>query len=424
MVGEGPIDLVYVPGWVSNLEVAWEHPGLARFFRRLASFSRLVLFDKRGTGLSDRVPPDRLPTLEQRMDDVRAVMDEVGSERAALMGHSEGGNMCVLFAATYPERTEALITFGIYVKRVRSTDYPWAPTPEARQEWLDLLAGGWGGTVDLSTIAPSVAEDDAFARWWARYLRMSAEPQAAVALGRMNTEIDVRAVLPTIRVPTLILHNIGDRDVKIEEARYIASRIPNARLVEFPGADHIPWTDGAEAILDEVEAFVTGARPRVEPDRVLATVLFTDIVDSTGLAGRMGDAAWRARLEDHQRMVRGELDHYRGREVKTTGDGFLATFDGPARAIRCARGIRGGAEREGLVVRAGLHSGECEVMGDDVGGIAVHIAARVLDAAAPGEVMVSRTVRDLVAGSGLEFEDRGERELKGLEGAWQLYAVA
>ena len=248
--------------------------------------------------------------------------------------------MCVLFAATYPERTEALITFGIYVKRVWSPDYPWAPTPEERQRWLDMLAQGWGGTVDLSTIAPSEADDEEFARWWARYLRMSAEPQAAVALGRMNTQIDVRAVLPTIHVPTLVLHNVGDRDVKIEEARYIAAQIPNARLVELPGEDHVPWTSGADAMLDEVEAFVTGERPRVEPDRVLATVLFTDIVDSTAGSVELGDAGWRARLEEHQRMVRAELEQHRGREVKTTGDGFLATFDGPARAIRCARGIR------------------------------------------------------------------------------------
>ncbi|HEY7472320.1 MAG TPA: adenylate/guanylate cyclase domain-containing protein [Gemmatimonadota bacterium] len=424
VVGEGPMDLVYVPGWVSNLEVSWELPALARFYRRLASFSRLILFDKRGTGLSDRVPPDRLPTLEQRMDDVRAVMDEVGSGRAAVMGHSEGGNMCVLFTATYPERVEALVTIGIYVKRVWSPDYPWAPTPEARQQWLDSLAAGWGGSVDLSVLAPSVAGDAAFGNWWARYLRMSAGPQAAVALGRMNTQIDVRDVLPTIHVPTLVLHNTGDQDVHVEEARYIAARIPNAKLVELPGSDHLPWTSGMDALLDEVEAFVTGERPRVAPDRVLATVLFTDIVDSTGWAGRLGDAEWRARLEEHQRMVRRELERHRGREVKTTGDGFLATFDGPARAIRCARGIRDTARSQGLAVRAGVHSGECEIMGDDVGGIAVHIAARVLGEAAPGEVMVSRTVKDLVAGSGLVLEDRGERELKGIDGAWRLYAVA
>ena len=413
-----------MPGWVSNLEVAWEHPGLTRYYRRLAAFSRLILFDKRGTGLSDRVPPERLPTLEQRMDDVRAVMDEVGSERAVVMGHSEGGNICVLFAATYPERTEALVTIGIYVKRVWSPDYPWAPSPEERQKWLDSLAAGWGGSVDLPTLAPSVAGDESFARWWARYLRMSAGPQAAVALGRMNTQIDVRAVLPTIRVPTLVLQSVGDQDVSVEEARYIAARIPGAKLVELPGNDHIPWTSEQDALLDEVEAFVTGERPRVEPDRVLATVLFTDIVDSTGWARRLGDAGWRTRLEQHQRMVRGELDRHRGREVKTTGDGFLATFDGPARAIHCARGIRDAAGKIGLAVRAGVHAGECEIMGDDVGGIAVHTAARVLDSAAPGEVMVSRTVKDLVAGSGLEFEDRGERELKGLEGSWRLYAVA
>ena len=423
VVGDGPIDLVYVPGWVTNLEAGWEFPGLVRYYHRLASFSRLILFDKRGTGLSDRVPIDRLPTLEQRMDDVRAVMDEVGSERAAVMGHSEGGNMCVLFAATYPERVDALVTYGIYVKRVWSPDYPWAPTPEEREKWLDLVGNEWGGVVDLSTLAPTMADDPAFARWWSKYLRVSASPQAAVALGRMNTQIDVRAVLPAIHVPTLVLHREGDRDVNVEEARYIAERIPGAKLVVFPGQNHLPWTPEMDDVLDEVEAFLTGERPRVEPDRVLATVLFTDIADSTDWARRLGDAAWRGRLEEHQRMVRRELELHRGREVKTTGDGFLATFDGPARAIRCAREIRDAAGEQGLAVRAGVHSGECEMMGDDVGGIAVHIAARVLDEAEPGEVMVSRTVRDLVAGSGLAFEDRGERELKGLEGAWRLFAV-
>lgn len=424
VVGEGPIDFVYVPGWVSNVEVAWEDPGLARFYRRLASFSRLILFDKRGTGLSDRVPVDRLPTLEERMDDVRAVMDEVGSERAVVMGHSEGGNMCVLFTATYPERTEALVTIGIYVKRVWSPDYPWAPTPEERQRWLDSLDRDWGGVVDLAQLAPSMVGDEAFGRWWARYLRMSAGPKAAVALGRMNTEIDVRSVLPTIRVPTLVLHRVGDREVSIQEARYIASRVPEAKLVELPGEDHLPWTGGMDDLLDEVEAFVTGGRPQVVPDRVLATVLFTDIVDSTGWARRLGDSGWRACLEEHQRMVRRVLELYRGREVKTTGDGFLATFDGPARAIRCALEIRDVTERQGLEVRAGLHAGECEMMGEDVGGIAVHIAARVLAEAAPGEVLASRTVKDLVAGSGLSLEDRGSRELRGIEGEWRLYAVA
>ena len=423
-LGEGPVDLVYVPGWVSNLEVAWEHAGLARYYRRLASFSRLILFDKRGTGLSDRVPIDRLPTLEQRMDDVRAVMDEVGSERAVVMGHSEGGNMCLLFAATYPARVEALITYGIYVKRVWSSDYPWAPTPEEREKWLDLVGSEWGGVVDLSTLAPTVADNPTFVRWWSKYLRMSASPQAAVALGRMNTQIDVRPVLPAIHVPTLVLQREGDRDVSVEEARYIAARIPHAKLVVFPGDDHLPWTPGMDDVLDEVEAFVTGERPRTEPDRVLASVLFTDIVDSTAWARRLGDAEWRARLEEHRRGVRRQLKVHRGREIKTTGDGFLATFDGPARAIHCARAIRDAATEIGLQVRAGLHSGECEVMGDDVGGIAVHIAARVLAEAAPGEIVVSRTVRDLVAGSGLAFEDRGERALKGLEYPWRLFAVA
>lgn len=421
VVGEGPIDLVYVPGWVSNIEVSWEHPGLAHFYERLASFTRLILFDKRGTGLSDRVHHDGLPTLEQRMDDLTAVMDEVGSERATLFGHSEGGNMCVLFAATHPERTRALVTYGIYAKRIPSADYPWAPSPEEREEWLRSVESEWGTVVDVDTLAPSAADDPSFRRWWARYLRMSAGPSAAVALGRMNTRIDVTAVLPTIQVPTLVLHRVGDRDVKIEEARYIAGRIPGARLVELPGEDHLFYTSGLDDMLDEIETFLTGATTGVAADRTLATVLFTDIVDSTALATRMGDHRWRQSLELHNGMVRRNLRRWRGVERKTTGDGFLVTFDGPARAIRCARAIREEAAETGLAIRAGLHTGECELIGDDVGGIAVHIASRVLDEAGAGEVLVSRTVKDLVAGSGIEFVERGTRELRGIEGRWDLY---
>ena len=423
VVGDGPIDLVYVPGWVSNIEVSWEHPGLARFYERLASFSRLILFDKRGTGLSDRVDPDRLPTLEQRMDDLRAVMDEVGTERAALFGHSEGGNMCILFAATHPDRTRALVTYGIYAKRIPSAEYPWAPSPEERERWLRMVERTWGSEVDLETLAPSVADSPSFRRWWSRYLRMSAGPSAAVALGRMNTRIDVTPVLPSIRVPTLVLHRSGDRDVNIEEARYIADRIPDAELVELEGEDHLFFTSGLEEMLDEVETFLTGATGATASNRTLATVLFTDIVDSTVRATDMGDRRWRETLELHNAMVRRNLQRSRGREVKTTGDGFLATFDGPARAIRCACAIREEAREMGFEIRAGLHTGECEIMGDDVGGIAVHIASRVLAEAEDGEVLVSRTVKDLVAGSGIRFHDRGSHDLKGVEGEWRLFSV-
>lgn len=423
VVGEGPFDLVYVPGWVTNLESGWEHPLVERYYRRLASFSRLILFDKRGTGLSDRVPASELPTLEQRMDDVRAVMEAVGSDRAAVMGHSEGGNMCVLFAATYPKRTIALVTFGIFVKRISSPAYPWAPTTEEREAWLRRVGDEWGGAIDLDVLAPTLAQDPGFREWWSTYLRLSASPSAAVALGRMNTQIDVTSILPTVRVPTLVIHRVGDRDVRVEEARYIAERIPGARLVELPGDDHLPWTPDMDLALDEVERFLTGSIRHHEPDRVLTTVLFTDLVDSTARAAESGDRRWRQTLQDHLRTVRRELERFRGREVKTTGDGFLATFDGPARAIRCALAIRNAARQAGLEVRAGLHTGECETMPDDIGGIAVHIASRVVAEAAPGEVLVSRTVRDLVAGSGIEFEDRGSRALKGLDAEWRLFSA-
>jgi class 3 adenylate cyclase len=339
------------------------------------------------------------------------------------MGHSDGGNMCVLFAATYPERTIALVTFGIYVKRIPSPDYPWAPTPEERETWLKRVGEEWGGVVDLETLAPTLAQDAGFREWWSTYLRLSGSPSAAVALGRMNTQIDVTAILPSVRVPTLVMHRVGDRDIRIEEARYIADHIPGARLVELSGDDHLPWTPDMDLALDEAERFLTGSIRRPEPDRVLATVLFTDIVDSTARAADLGDRRWRQTLQTHQGVVRRELERFRGREIKTTGDGFLATFDGPARAIRCAFAIRDAARRAGLEVRVGLHTGECEVMPDDIGGIAVHIASRVVTEARPGEVLVSRTVKDLVAGSGIEFEDRGSRSLKGLDSEWRLFAA-
>jgi class 3 adenylate cyclase len=423
VVGDGPFDLVYVPGWVSNIELMWEEPGLARFLERLASFSRLILFDKRGTGLSDPVPTDGLPTLEERMDDVRAVMDAVGSERAALLGHSEGGNMCVLFTATYPERTTALILVGCYAKRIRSDDYPWAPTVEVRAQQIEETEATWGSAEAFRELAPSKVKDQAFQRWIGRYLRQSASPKAAAALLRMNSQIDVRDVLPTIGVPTLLLYRTDDADVHVDEGRYIGDRIPGAKFVELPGEDHLMWTGDVDALLDEVEEFLTGVRRGPDPDRVLATVLFTDVVASTETATRLGDRAWRTLLDRHHDVVRRELARWRGREVDTAGDGFLATFDGPARAIRCAVAASEGVRHLGLQIRAGLHTGEVEIAGEDVRGIAVHIGSRVAALAGPDEVLVSRTVADLVAGSGIVLAERGEHELKGVPGTWLVYAV-
>jgi pimeloyl-ACP methyl ester carboxylesterase len=421
VVGDGPFDLVYVPGWISNVELMWEEPAHARLLQRLASFSRLILFDKRGTGLSDPVPLDRLPTLEQRMDDVSAVMDAAASERAAIFGSSEGGLMSVLFAATYPERTEALIALAIYAKRIWSPDYPWAPTPEARAAEIEAIERSWGGEMDISSLAPSA--DDAFKRRAITYFRRSASPGAAVALLRMNTQIDVRDVLPTIPVPTLILQRTGDRDVNVEEARWIAAQIPRAKYVELPGDEHLIWAGDVDAVVDEVEEFLTGVRPAREPDRVLATVLFTDIVRSTERAVEVGDRRWRDLLEEHHAAVRRELARFRGREVDSTGDGFLATFDGPARAVRCGAAARDAVRALGLELRAGVHTGEVEVANGSVRGIAVHTGARVLAAAGAGEVVVSQTVKDLVAGSGIEFAERGTHQLKGIPGEWRLYVA-
>jgi len=423
VVGEGPFDLVYVPGWVSNIELMWDEPDYAAFLERLASFSRLIIFDKRGTGLSDPVPLEQLPTLEQRMDDVRAVMDAVGSERAALLGHSEGGNMCVLFSATYPNRTSALVLVGCYAKRIRSEDYPWAPALEDREREIKETETRWGSPDMLRALAPSKENDEAFERWVGRYLRQSASPKAAAALLRMNSQIDVREVLPTIRVPTILIYRTNDADVHVEEGRYIAERIPGARFVEVAGADHTMWTGDATAILDEIEEFLTGVRRGPEPDRVLATVLFTDVVGSTELATRLGDRAWRDLLGRHHAAVRRELMRWRGREVDTAGDGFLATFDGPARAIRCAVAAVDAVRGLGIEIRAGVHTGEVEVSNGDLRGIAVHIGSRVSGIAGPGEVLVSRTVADLVAGSGIVLAEHGEHELRGVPGTWLVYAV-
>ena len=424
VVGEGPIDLLFAMGWVSNIDEFWKEPGFARFLNRLAAFSRLIIFDKRGTGLSDRVPLDRLPTLEQRMDDVRAVLDAVGSRSAALMGVSEGGPMCALFAATYPERTRALVMIGSYACPMRADDQPWARTPDDVREMLEEIEHDWGGPLRIQQRAPSVAHDERFRAWWSAYLRASASPGAAAALTRMNAAIDVRHVLPTIRVPTLIVHAAGDETVSVEHGRYMAARINGARYVELASRDHLPWVADTDAIIAEIEELLTGERGTPGADRVLATVLFTDIVDSTGTAAALGDRRWREVVEAHTALSVEMITRHQGRVVKDRGDGFLATFDGPARAIRCACALSTAVRALGIRIRAGLHTGECEVIAGDVGGIAVHTGARVAGLAKGDEVLVSRTVKDLVAGSGIEFDDRGVHQLKGVPGEWRIYAVA
>lgn len=423
VVGEGALDLVLVHGWISHLEHQWEDPSLARFLDRMASFSRLILFDKRGTGLSDRVADSALPTLEQRMDDVRAVMDAVGSTRAALFGVSEGGPLSALFAATYPMRTSALIMYGAYAKWIRDADYPWAPSREDHEAAFEAYEKHWGTPVGLKVLAPSVASDERWRQWWGQHQRLSASPGAGVTLYRMNVEIDIRQILPTIRVPTLILHRLGDGLMNPGGARYMAGRIPAAKFVELPGADHIAWIGEVDTLLAEIEEFLTGVRPTSEVDRVLATVLFVDIVASTERAAALGDARWRDLMDNYQQQVGKEVARLGGRVINTAGDGVFASFDGPARAIRCACAVRDAVAALGLTIRSGLHTGECERNGDKIAGIAVHIGARVAAHAGPGEILLSSTVKDLVAGSGLRFLDRGSHSLKGVAGRWRLFAV-
>lgn len=420
--GQGPLDIVCVPGFVSHLEYQWEYPGTARLFEGLASFSRLIRFDKRGTGLSDR--DSVIPTLEQRMDDVRAVMDAASSKRAALFGISEGGPMSCLFAATYPERTSALILYGSFARRAWAPDYPYGRTEAEFAEGLARMEREWGKPVGMERWAPGAAQDEAFKHWYANYLRLGASPGAALMVSKLSYAIDVRPVLATIRVPTLVLHRTGDRVSPIESGRHLADHIPGAKMIEMPGMDHLLWFGDVDGIVDEVEEFLTGVRSHAQSDRVLATVLFTDVVGSTERAVALGDRAWRDVLAGFYTVVRRELERFRGREVDTAGDGFFAAFDGPARAIRCANAIAGGVRPLGIEVRTGVHTGECEVMGGKMSGIAVHVGARVAAQAAPSEVLVSGTVRDLVAGSGIRFDDRGVRTLKGVPGEWRLFAVA
>ena len=425
VLGEGPPELVFVPGFVSHVEHFWEDPSLARFLRRLASFSRLAFFDKRGTGLSDRVSDVAVPTLEERMDDVRAVMDAVGFERAAIFAPSDAGSMAILFAATHPQRTTALILYGTFAAGAKEPGYPWGGTPAEWEAAAERWQEKWGRVVfALERFAPSKVGDERYTDWFGRLERLAASPGAAATLARMNGEIDVRHVLPSVSVPTLVLHRSGERVVVVEEGRYIAERIPGAKYVELDGADHWPWLGDANSVLEEMQEFLTGTREPTEPERVLATVLFTDIVGSTERAVELGDRRWRDLVEDHHALVRSELARFRGREIDTAGDGFFASFDGPARAVRCACAITKGVKPLGLEVRAGLHTGECALIGDKVGGIAVHTCARVASLAQPGEVLATRTVKDLVAGAGIEFVDRGVARLKGILDEWQLFAVS
>lgn len=423
VVGEGPLDLVLVPGWFSHVELAWESYLVSTFYERLASFSRLILFDKRGTGLSDRVPIHELPTLEERMDDVRAVMEAVNSRQAALFGLSEGGPMSALFAATYPERTSALIMYGSFAK-AEFDDILTKFVADTLEKFEALVEERWAdGFPGLDIWAPTIASSEEAQKQWARSMRLAASPSAAVALIRMDVEIDTRHVLPAIHVPSLILHRTGDLAVGVSHSRYLAEHIPGAKYVELPGVDHLPWIGDSEAIIGEIEEFLTGTRHKPETDRVLATVLFTDIVDSTEQAAHLGDRVWRKLLNRYHALVRRELDRFRGREVDTAGDGVFATFDGPGRAIRCALSIREMVHSLGLKIRAGLHTGECELSGSKVTGIAVHIGARVLEKADPNEVLVSSTTKDLVVGSGIQFQDRGSHLLKGVPGEWHLFTV-
>ena len=423
VVGDGPFDLIHVPMFVSNLELQWEDPAERRYYERLASFCRLIMFDKRGTGLSDRVA---VATLEERMDDLRAVMDAAGSQRAAVFGSSEGGALSILFTATYPERVSALVLYGAYPRMAWAPDYPDGIPEEIHALTVQHFEENWGrgqeGGIPVWALAPDRADDPAWRKAHGRWERLSASPGAAVAAYQMIREIDVRHLLSAIRVPTLVLYRMADL-AHAAGSRYLGAHIPGAKVVEVPGNTYWPYLGDQDAILDEIEEFLTGVRPVPEPDRALATVLFTDIVSSTERAATLGDDAWTRTLDRHDAQVAREVERHRGRRINTTGDGMLATFDGPARAVRCAQAICGAVRSLGIEVRAGLHTGEIELRGADIGGIAVHIGQRVSALAGPGEVLVSSTVKDLVAGSGITFADRGSHVLKGVPDEWRVFAV-
>ena len=428
VVGDGPVDVVWIPDWLSNIEIQWELPANARFLNRLASFSRLLLFDKRGSGLSDRTVDLDLFTLEVRLDDVRAVMDATGSREAIIFGHGDdGGGLAATFAATYPDRTRGLIIYEGRARAIRSEDYPYGYDPsemfafsqERENFWAtDAYARRW-----VRALAPSVAHDEQVVRWFSRFLRQSGSPGTEKAFEDVANTLDLRGMLSAIRVPTLVLHRTRDPDIPVEAGRDLAARIAGSRFVELPGTDAHPWAGDQDAILDEVETFVRGSRDAAGTDRMLATILFTDIVGSTSKASELGDAAWKELLASHDEQAKIEISRFRGTYIQATGDGLLATFEGPARAVRCAQAIAASVRDLGVEIRAGCHTGEIELAGEDVRGIAVHIGARVAALADPSEVLVSSTVKDLVAGSGLMFEDAGEHELKGVPDRWHLYKV-
>lgn len=423
VMGTGPPDIVFVPDWVTNLEIMWEEPTLARFLDRMASFARLICFDKRGTGVSDPVSLGAVPTWEEWMDDVGTVMDAVGSECAAILGHGDGGQMALLFAATHPSRTSALVLADTYARRRRAPDYHCGVPPQIAEQLIELIVSTWGTGQGIVRGAPDLARNPSFVEWRGRYERLSMSPGQFKSIYPLTYELDFRPVLETIRVPTLVLHRVGNIYVHPDNGRYLADHIEGARFVEVPGEDHLFHGGDTEALLGPVREFLTGTNEAPVEDRVLATVLFTDISGATEHADRLGDRVWGDLLERHHATVRQQLERYRGREIDTAGDGFFATFDGPARGVRCGLAIRDAVKLLGIEIRAGLHTGECELIGDKVGGIAVHIGARVMSTADRGDVLVSSTVKDLVAGSGLVFTGRGTHELKGVSGEWELFSA-
>ncbi len=423
VIGNGPIDIVYVPGWVSNIDLMWGSPRLVNFFKGLTKFARLILFDKRGTGLSDRVT--ELSTLEERMDDIRAVMDAVNSERAVLFGHSEGGSVSALFAATYPMRTLALITFGVFAKRIYSEDYPWAPTKEERQKVYDMIENCWGsGEMNLASLAPSMAKDKVFMDWLAHYFRSGASPSAALALTKMNTQVDILDILNTIEVPTLLMCRTNDIDVKVEESKFMSHHIKGSKFVEFKGDDHLFWVGDTHEVLNEITEFLTGARPVEKYERMLSTILFTDIADSTSKLIELGDLGWLEILNKHNEIVRKTVHQFRGRLIKRAGDGFLATFDGPSKAVHCGLAIRKAIKPLDIEIRQGVHTGECIYTDENnIAGLAINVSSKVQRMANKNEILITSTVKKLLSGAGLDFSSAGVVQIKGLKETFDLFCV-
>jgi len=423
VLGDGPMDILLLDQWFSHMEAQWDVPPLAALRERLADFGRLVMFDKRGTGLSDPIPTSALPTIEEWMKDIPAILDAVGSEKAAVIANIGGGILAIPFAAAHPERVASLILVDCFARFQAAPDFPIGAAAAAVAPALDQAEDSSGRGIQIDLFAPSVAHDERLRRAWSRYERQAASPGSTRAIVRLIYESDVRGILPAIRVPTLVIHRAEATGFRVEHGRYLAQQIAGARYIELPGVDNLIWAGDQDAVVAEIQDFITGVRPAPEPHRVLATVLFTDIVESTRLAAELGDERWHAVLAEHHRVARHQLERFGGHEVKTVGDGILATFDGPARAVRCAVAIRDGVREFGLELRAGVHTGEIEVQPGDIGGLGVHIGARVSALASGGEVLVSSTVKDLVVGSGLGFDDRGTHVLKGVPGEWRLFAV-